>query len=136
MSQSIAAPPAPPALRLRTKLVGGYRVPILKKPYTKILKAIGRSTKRLDMRGWHDGKLFTPLTIEDFCGTVHCAAGWVTHLCGKQGFDLEMSLSGNTGDAARMILRASSELPIPAFCNTNARALAELRRLAAMEAEA
>ena len=87
-------------------------VPVLLKPYTRILEAIARKGCKLDMGEWHQ------------CETVHCAAGWIVHLAGKEGYDLERRLV-STLSAAKCILRKSRpEAPLPNFYATNEQALA------------
>ena len=142
-----------PNLNLPVKLVDGYEVPILDKPYTRIVEAIEQGGElRMD--------------VVHGCGAVHCIAGWVIALCGEQGYALQsvivddMDIEEEDGGlhpsvglgAGRRILRASSPLPIPGLYpddydgeldsglsdseydrETNAAALVELRRLSAME---
>lgn len=119
MSQTIE----PPNLNLPTKLVDGIEVPILEKPYTRILEAIERGGI-LHMAWWHGTQFNRDDLSFNFCGTVHCIAGWTTHLCGLQGVTLEHKLAesarekgvyANPGNAAELILQASSNLPIPEF---------------------
>lgn len=133
-----------PNLNLPTKEVDGLIVPILDKPYTKIVEAIDRLGPRraIEMGSWHS------------CETCHCIAGWAIHLCGEQGYDLEES-ARCAGVAGRMILTASSGLKLPNFhpgpykedlrvdddataddiCRyVNEAALVKLRALAAQEA--
>ena len=46
------------------------------------------------------------------CNTTHCRAGWIVHLAGKEGYELEKET--NTSFAAMMIYKASSDI-IPTF---------------------
>lgn len=131
-----------PNLNLPTKIVDYYVVPILDKPYTRIVEAIEQGGK-LDMDNFH------------FCGTTHCIAGWAVHICGLQGYQLEASANRNNElgpeKAAELIFEASSTLKAPPFyqddypeifnCEeedmsdvVNVAALAKLRELAALEA--
>lgn len=131
---------APPQnLNLPTKRVGLLDVPILDKPYTKILEAVKHAGCRLNMTVWHGDDTeegYEELSpIEHFCGTVHCIAGWANHLCGLQGFILESRLNDDPECAAEMILEASSDLDRPDFMSSDDEAMAELEMLAALEAQ-
>jgi hypothetical protein len=101
-----------PDLGLPTKNVDDFEVPILEKPYSRILEAI-ETGGELDMLSWHGHDINKYSTTESFCGTVHCIAGWTIRLCGAQGKALE-DVIGPT-DAGSAILRASSELEQPCF---------------------
>jgi hypothetical protein len=77
----------------------------------------------LEMNAWHT------------CGTAHRRAGWVVHLAGEAGYALERY--HNTCLAAQLIYRESSPyLPVSPvrFYETNAEALADMKRLADLEA--
>ena len=79
----------------------------------------------LDMSDWHT------------CQTTHCRAGWVVTLAGPEGKALENRF--NTELAAMLIYAASSpELSVsPArFYDSNDDALADMKRLAELEAGA
>jgi hypothetical protein len=79
----------------------------------------------LDMSTWHrDG----------FCGTTHCRAGWVTHLAGEEGKALERR-HGHAGAATLIYLASDPAIErIPNFYDSNAAALADMKRLAEAEA--
>jgi hypothetical protein len=68
------------------------------------------------------------------CKTTHCRAGWVTTLAGKAGKALEAAVS--THLAAFLIYRASdpSMVDAPNFYASNGDALADMKRLAEIEA--
>jgi len=69
------------------------------------------------------------------CNTTHCRAGWVVHLAGDAGYALERF--HNTPLAAQLIYKASNpDLPVPPtrFYENNDEALADMRRLADLEA--
>jgi hypothetical protein len=70
------------------------------------------------------------------CSTTHCRAGWVVHLAGEAGYALERF--HNTPLAAQLIYAASApDLPKvtpPRFYETNFEALADMRKMAEMEA--
>jgi hypothetical protein len=71
----------------------------------------------LDMGAWHT------------CGTTHCRAGWVVHLAGAAGYELERF--HNTALAAQLIYRESGHPINPArFYDNNADAMADMKRLA------
>jgi hypothetical protein len=45
------------------------------------------------------------------CETAHCRGGWVTHLAGKEGAELEERFGMPL--AAHIIYKNSSEIPVP-----------------------
>jgi uncharacterized protein YjbI with pentapeptide repeats len=75
----------------------------------------------LNMKDWH-------------CGTSHCRAGWVTTLSGDAGKMLEAMIG--TGPAAALIYAASDPHLecVPDFYCDNETALADMKRLANIEA--
>lgn len=109
-------------------------VPVLKNIHQRVLKAVVRPGA-LDMSSWHES---TEVNEEGaYCGTTHCRAGWVVTLAGKAGRELEERTS--TLFAAQQIYRASSPgIPVspPRFYESNEKALADMRRCAALEQEA
>ena len=76
-----------------------------------------------DMRDWHNA-----------CGTSHCRAGWVVTLAGGAGIALEDKIG--TPAAAALIYFASDQTleHVPDFYCDNERALADMKRLAEIEA--
>jgi len=83
----------------------------------------------LNMRTWHT------------CDTTHCRAGWVVHLAGDAGRTLEWAYGGpgrGTSVAAALIYLASdpSLERVPDFHCNNETALADMKRLADLEAAA
>jgi hypothetical protein len=71
------------------------------------------------------------------CGTTHCRAGWVVHLAGEAGYALERFF--DTPLAAMKIMDASSAEALPKvsparFYETNEQALADIKRMAELEA--
>lgn len=85
--------------------------------------AAASSKNALEMNTWHT------------CEETHCRAGWVVSLAGEAGLKLENRF--DTCLAAMMIYDASSDLeeisPIR-FFETNDEALADMKRLAELEA--
>ena len=80
----------------------------------------------LNMIFWHKG--------ENFCGTTHCRAGWVTHLAGEDGRALELMM-GTSAAAALIYMASDPNLEkIPNFYTTKEDALADMKRLAEAEA--
>ncbi len=76
----------------------------------------------LDMESWHS------------CGTTHCRAGWVVTLAGEGGKALEWAL-GTPAAAAIIYQTSDPELErIPDFYCDNETALADMKRLAELEA--
>ncbi len=76
----------------------------------------------LDMSTWH-------------CGTAHCRAGWVVTLAGEGGNALEWTYGTS---AAASIIYIASDLTlkrVPDFYCDNETALADMKRLAELEAE-
>jgi hypothetical protein len=70
------------------------------------------------------------------CDTTHCRAGWVVHLAGESGRELERET--NTGFAAMLIYKASSPIRVSPrrFYDKEDEALADIRRCAQEEAAA
>jgi Fe2+ or Zn2+ uptake regulation protein len=67
--------------------------PIVKDLNIKVLDAV-TSTGSLAMEVWHT------------CSTTHCWAGWIVHLAGKEGYDLEEKT--DTEFAAKAIFKQST----------------------------
>ena len=101
--------------------VVGVVVPVVENIHRQVLEAVSRPGA-LRMATWHT------------CDTSHCRAGWVIHLAGQAGYDL----AGRVGseDAGRLIYAASSsqKLPWNAFWQDEDKAMADIRRCAAVEA--
>lgn len=70
------------------------------------------------------------------CDTTHCRAGWVTHLAGEAGRELERF--HNTELAAMLIYRESSSIKVAPwrFYQTADEAMADMKRCADEEAAA
>lgn len=104
--------------------VSGFpNVPIIENIHQKLYETIkpnGHSNK-LDMSDWHT------------CETTHCRAGWVVHLAGKEGYELENKTS--TQFAAMQIYKASSPIKVspPRFFENNEVAMADIIRCAEEE---
>jgi len=75
------------------------------------------------MKDWHT------------CETTHCRAGWVVTLAGKEGAALEAF--HNTPLAAHLIYKASSphKVSMARFYESNTEAMADIKRMAELEAE-
>lgn len=103
--------------------ITSLKIPILEKPFTKILNAIQSDGCTLDMTHWHK------------CSTNHCLAGWTVHLCGNAGYDLEAETSTSVA-AAFILTRSSPHLNgiAPNFHTTDGRAMRLIKRIAALEA--
>ncbi|MEY1555295.1 pentapeptide repeat-containing protein [Yoonia sp. R2331] len=77
----------------------------------------------LKMETWH-------------CGTAHCRAGWAVTLAGEGGKALEFAM-GTPAAAAVIYLASDPSLErMPNFYTTNEKALADMKRLAELEAKA
>jgi tRNA A37 threonylcarbamoyladenosine biosynthesis protein TsaE len=80
------------------------------------------------MGSWHNK--------EASCGTTHCRAGWVIHLAGEAGYELEKQTSPTF--AALQIYKASNpDLRVSPyrFHENNEMALANMKEYAEKEAE-
>jgi hypothetical protein len=100
-------------------------IPVLENIHKKVYEAASQKNA-LNMGSWHE---------DGFCGTTHCRAGWVTHLCGESGKALEDFWGVN--HAAWLIYRKSDPSikgKRPNFFATNEDALADMKRLAESEA--
>ena len=79
----------------------------------------------LDMGDWHNG--------DNFCGTTHCRAGWVTHLAGEAGQVLEC-IYGTSTAAVLIYYMSDPELEkVPNFYCDDETALEDMRILAEKE---
>ena len=101
-------------------------MPTIANIHQKVLEAVSQPDA-LRMDTWHT------------CGTAHCRAGWVVHLAGEEGYALERFF--DTPLAAMKIMDASSAAPLPKvspvrFYETNEQALADIKRMAELEAAA
>jgi hypothetical protein len=96
------------------------KIPKIKNIHQKIYDAASQP-KALAMGNWHT------------CETTHCRAGWVVHLAGKDGYELEKF--HNTALAAHLIYKASSKLKVSPsrFYENNELTMADMKRLALEE---
>ena len=94
-------------------------IPKIKNIHSKVYRAAARKNA-LDMGLWHA------------CETTHCRAGWVIHLAGKAGYDLERFCGPHY--AALLIYRESGyEIDTETFYYKKDFALEDMKRLAATE---
>ena len=103
-------------------LEGAYlEVPKIENIHQKVYEAASKPSA-LNMSSWHT------------CDTTHCRAGWVVHLAGEAGYKLEEKLG--TPVAAGLIYRESDPKikAFPDFYANNKDALADMKRLAELEA--
>jgi len=99
------------------------KVPKIENIHQKIYKAASKPDA-LDMSDWHT------------CKTTHCRAGWVVHLSGQEGKELENKLG--TPLAAAKIYNESSDIKIHwalQFFEDNDIALNDMKRCANLEKE-
>jgi hypothetical protein len=83
----------------------------------KVVYEACKNPDALNMDTWHT------------CETTHCRAGWVVHLAGKEGKELEMF--HNTALAAQLIYRESGSPINPCrFYDSNVDALEDMRKRA------
>ena len=95
--------------------------PVIENIHQKIFEAVTNPNQKLEMGDWHT------------CDTTHCRAGWVVHLAGKAGYELEAFTS--TEFAAKQIYNASSKIPVSPvrFYEGNEKAMADIVRCAELE---
>lgn len=99
-----------------------FIVPVIENIHQKIFDAVSQPNS-LNMREWHT------------CDTTHCRAGWVVHLAGKEGYELENQTS--TLFAAMQIYHKSSpNIPVSPtrFFETNEKAMEDIKMCAEKEA--
>ena len=108
--------------------LSGNWTPKIENIHQTMLAAVNAEGATLDMRDWHGP--------DGFCGSTHCRAGWVTHLAGDGGKVLDGMLG--TGVAAALIYQASDPTMerVPNFVASDEAAMADMERLAALEAAA
>jgi hypothetical protein len=96
------------------------QIPVIPDIHKAVYAAVVDPTHKLDMSDWHK------------CETTHCRAGWVVHLAGAPGYELEKRTS--TLFAAQQIYKASGYLINPCrFYDRTDEALADMKRLAESE---
>jgi hypothetical protein len=99
-------------------------VPFIKDIHQTVYNAASIPPEALDMSTWHT------------CETTHCRAGWVITLAGDGGKALEWAM-GTPAAAAIIYMKSDPQLEqIPDFYESNAEALADMKRLAEKEAAA
>lgn len=95
-------------------------IPVVEGIHQKLLTAITAEGCNLDMSDWHT------------CETAHCRAGWVVHLAGKPGYDLQRLTSAS--HAAQQIYKASGyEISPNRFYDDDDKAMANIKELAELE---
>ena len=111
---------SPDQSKIVTAIYG--KIPVLEKPYTKILAAI-KEGGTLQMASWHKAG----------CQTTHCVGGW-TNFLAPGGMEFERLFS-SPGDAAAQILRKSRpDAPLPNFTASNEAMMAFITARAKEEA--
>lgn len=98
-----------------------FSIPVLENIHKQVYEAASRPAA-LNMDDWHT------------CETTHCRAGWVVHLAGQAGKELEEKTS--TLFAAMQIYKASSPIRVSPvrFFETNEKAMQDMKRCAEEEA--
>ena len=98
-------------------------IPKIENIHNKILDACSNDDS-LNMSRWHT------------CETTHCRAGWVVHLAGKAGYDLQNKTS--CCFAAMQIYKASSEIKVSPvrFFDKADKAMTDMNRCAELECKA
>jgi len=94
--------------------------PVIKDIHQRVYAAASQPSA-LDMGDWH------------ICDTTHCRAGWVVHLAGDAGYELEQRIG--TSAAASLIYLASDPTiaRFPDFYCGNEEALADMKAMAEAE---
>ncbi len=97
-------------------------IPKIENIHQKVFNAV-QGADSLDMTDWHT------------CDTTHCRAGWVVHLAGAAGYELEKQSS--TEFAAMMIYKESSPIKVSPvrFYESNEQAMEDIKRCATIEIE-
>lgn len=108
------------SLRYELKNQSELKVPLIQNIHQSVFNAAS-AKNALDMDNWH------------VCGTTHCRAGWVVHLAGEAGYELEQLTS--TPFAAMAIYNKSSDIKVPLhmFYVDNDESLADMKRCAELE---
>ena len=106
----------------KDKEIGDFKPPVIPK-IENIHQAIYEVVSKpnaLDMGDWHT------------CNTTHCRAGWVVHLCGEDGYELERYYGIVL--AAQLIYRESGYQINPCrFFDNNEDAMTDMKNLAGVE---
>jgi len=100
-----------------------FTVPVVENIHQKVLEAITTEGNDINMDAWHT------------CDTKHCRAGWVVHIAGAAGYELEKKTS--TQFAAMQIYHKSCpQVPVSPtkFFESNAFAMADIKACAEKEA--
>lgn len=108
------------SLRYELKNQSELNVPLVQNIHQSVFNAAS-AENALDMNDWH------------VCETTHCRAGWVVHLAGKAGYELEKLTS--TPFAAMAIYNKSSDIKVPLymFYVDNDESLTDMKRCAKLE---
>ena len=97
-------------------------VPTIKNIHQTIYTA-AKKEGALDMSDWHT------------CETTHCRAGWVVHLAGQEGYEIDERI-GPAAAATLIYLKSDPTLErVPNFYGGNQEALDDMKRLAEIEAK-
>jgi len=99
-----------------------FIIPVIPNIHQQVLAAVS-NPGALDMSSWHT------------CDTTHCRAGWVIHLAGEAGYELEKKTDPIF--AAMQIYKKSSAIHVGPnkFFENNEGALQDMERCAKAEAE-
>ena len=97
-------------------------IPVVLNIHGSVLAAASKP-EALNMETWHT------------CATTHCRAGWVVHLAGEAGYELEQKTSPEF--AAMQIYKASSDITVSPvrFYESDEQAMADMRRCAELESD-
>lgn len=91
--------------------------------HQKVFEAVSQPDA-LDMADWHSPT----------CDTTHCRAGWVVHLAGKPGYELEKKTS-TVFAAIQIYHKSNPDIPVSPvrFYETNEVAMADMKACAEKE---
>ena len=102
--------------------IAEVKIPVIENIHQKVLEAVTADTHKLNMSEWHT------------CDTTHCRAGWVVHIAGKDGYELEKKTS--TLFAAQQIYHHSCpDVPVSPtrFYEPNEKAMSDIINCAEKE---
>lgn len=103
-------------------LVLGLDAPAIPNLHKKVYEAASQP-HALDMVRWHSN-----------CGTKHCWGGWIVTIAGDEGKALEEKTSTSVAASAILLATYPDMERLPDFFANDKTALAEMKRLAEMEA--
>lgn len=112
-------------------------VPLIPNIDAAILASIAKNeaagTNGLRMDSWHGSlKDGGEVNENNWCGTVHCRAGYAICLAGKEGFELERKYGPSTAGML-LYLKSTPDAPIPDWGASDKNAMADMHARAAKQ---